>query len=119
MKKKTDKKVTLNTVDKKIDTLITTVDNLAIATKRGFDNTVSKEEFGEFKDEMTEFKQKTELTLFNIDSKMQTVDQRLDGIEKTLGPLVHVSNALQNELREHAHRLSIIEHKVGLTNKAK
>lgn len=111
------KKVTLNTVNKKIDTLITTVDSLATATKRGFDNTVSKEEFGEFKEEMTDFKQKTESALFNIDSKLQTVDQRLDAIEKTLGPLVHVSDALQRELREHERRISLVEHKVGLTNK--
>src|SRR3989338_11551973 len=92
------------------------VEDLAIITNRGFANTVSKEEFGEFKEEMVDFKKKTELTLFNIDSKLQTVDSRLDAIEKTLGPLVHVSSAMQRALRDHERRLSLVEHKVGLTN---
>ena len=93
------------------------VEDLAIITNRGFNNTVSKEEFGEFKEEMTEFKHKTGLTLFNIDSKLQTVDQRLDAIEKTLGPLVQVSGAVQRELREHNERIARIEHKIGLVAK--
>ena len=100
------------------------VEDLAIITNRGFNNTVSKEEFGEFKEEMTEFKEemtefkhKTGLTLFNIDSKLQTVDQRLDAIEKTLGPLVQVSGAVQRELREHKERIARIEHKIGLVAK--
>lgn len=124
--KKTFKKVTLQTLDKKIDVLgasldkkidgITnavgalsdTVDSLARSTKEGFDKADA------FQDEMTEFAKKTPLTLFNMDSKLQTVDQRLDAIEKTLGPLVQVSSALQRELREHERRLSLIERKVGL-----
>lgn len=114
MKAKLNKKVTLNTVDGKIDTLIATVDNFAMATKRGFDNTVSKEKFIEFKEEMVDFKQKTELTLYKMDNKLQTVDERLDAIEKSLGPLVHVSDALQREFREHERRISLIERKVGL-----
>lgn len=117
-------KTELSKISKSIGDLTTTVDNLAIATNKGFENTVSKEEFGEFKeemtefkDEMTEFKRKTGSTLFNIDSKMQTVDNRLDTIEKTLDPLVHVSNAVQRELREHNERIVRIEHKIGLTVK--
>lgn len=112
-------KTDLSTISKSIDDLTTTVDNLAIATNRGFENAISKKEFGEFKEEMTDFKEemtdfakKTNLTLFNIDGKLQTVDQRLDAIEKTLGPLVHVSNAVQRELREHSERIARIEHKL-------
>lgn len=131
MKKKLKKeKITLETIAKSLGTLATkidlekSIDSLAMITKRGFDNTVSKEAFGEFKEEMTDFKiditefaQKTSLTLLNIDAKLQTVDQRLDAIEKTLGPLVHVSNAVQRELREHNERIARIEHKIGLVAK--
>ncbi len=115
--KKTPKQATLQTLDKKIDTLITTVDNLAIATKRGFDNTVSKTEFTEFKSEMTEFKKNTERTLFNLDSHARTANERLDAIEKTLEPLIFVSGAMQRELREHERRISHVERKVGVVIK--
>lgn len=115
--KKTHKKVTIQTLDKKIDTLITTVDVLAISTKKGFDNTVSKKEFTEFKEEMTEFAQKTGVALFNLDSHARTTNERLDEVEKTLEPLMLVSGILQKELREHARRLSRVERKVGVTHK--
>lgn len=132
--KKTPKQATLQTLDKKIDglgvsldkkingitnavgtlsstvgTLSDTVDSLARSTKEGFDKAEA------FQEEMTEFAKKTALTLFNVDSKLQTVDQRLDAMERTLGPLVHVSNAVQRELREHNARIERIEHKIGLT----
>lgn len=120
---KVDLTKTLQGVATKVD-LDKAIENLAIITNNGFANTVSKEDFSEFKEEMTEFKEemtefkhKTGLTLFNIDSKLQTVDQRLDAIEKTLGPLVHVSDAVQRELREHNERIARIEHKIGLVAK--
>lgn len=110
-------KTDLGKLSRSIDDLTVTVDNLAIATNKGFENTVSKEEFGEFKEEMVEFTKKTSLTLFNIDGKLQTVDQRLDSIEKTLEPLMLASGAMQRELREHERRLSHVERKVGVVTK--
>ena len=82
--KKTPKKVTIQTLDKKIDgiastfgaltstvgELTDTVDSLARSTKEGFDRMDS------FHTDMTEFAKKNSLTLFNIDSKLQTVYQR-------------------------------------------
>lgn len=117
--KKTSKKVTLQTLDKKIDTLGQTfdkkidvlteiVDGLARSTKQGFDAAFA------FQKDMTEFAHKTALTLFNIDSKLQTVDQRLDAIEKTLGPLVQVSSVMQKEIRELNARVTKLEHNANL-----
>lgn len=93
-KRRKTEKVTLASIAKSLERLPTkadlekSVEGLAIMTVNGFENTVSKTDFTEFRDEMTDFKKKTGMMLFNIDSKLQTVDQRLDAIEKTLGPLV-------------------------------
>lgn len=122
--KKTIKKATLQTLDKKIDglgasldkkidTLITTVDGLAVSTKKGFDEV--KADIAEFKSEVSEFKGKTEMTLFSLDSSARTTNMRLDAIEKTLGPLIHLPGAVQREFREHDRRLSIIEKKIGIS----
>src|SRR3989344_9497443 len=139
--KKTAKKVTLQTLDKKIDTLGQTfdkkidtlgqtfdkkidtlgqtfdkklnaltdvVDALARSTKQGFDAAQ------EFQKDMTEFANKTGVTLFNLDSHARTTNERLDSIEKTLGPIVHLPGVVQRELREHDRRLSLIEKKIGI-----
>ncbi|HCB35216.1 MAG: hypothetical protein A2W52_03695 [Candidatus Taylorbacteria bacterium RIFCSPHIGHO2_02_49_25] len=120
--KKTSKKATFQTLDKKIDGIASTVgkfaggvgkltgtvDSLARSTKEGFDR------MDAFHNEMTEFAHKTSLTLFNIDGKLQTVDQRLDAIEKTLGPLVQVSSFMQKEIRELNTRVTRLEHNAGI-----
>lgn len=123
MKKKLNKKVTLNTINNKIDTLTgavggltttvndltATVDNLAIATKRGFDNAVLKDEFSEFKNEMTDFKKKTGLTLFNLDSHAQETNRRLNNLEKTGGPLTMAVQTIQQETRSLNQRVNLLE----------
>ncbi|OHA18371.1 MAG: hypothetical protein A2836_03235 [Candidatus Taylorbacteria bacterium RIFCSPHIGHO2_01_FULL_45_63] len=121
--KKVSKKVTLASISKSIEQLATKNDleKLGVITAHGFDTTVAetkftefKDEFTEFKDDMTEFAQKTALTLFNMDSKLQTVDQRLDAIEKTLGPLVQVSSVMQKEIRDLNSRVTKLEHHAGI-----
>ncbi|MEK7169700.1 MAG: hypothetical protein AAB767_00240 [Patescibacteria group bacterium] len=102
-------------LDKKIGGLTDTVDALARSTNAGFLEV--KKDVREFKTEMTEFVQKTSLTLFNLDSHARTANERLDAIEKTLEPLMFASGATQRELREHERRLSHIERKVGVVNK--
>ena len=126
--KKTPKKVTLQTLNKrfdslgqKVDTLVTTVDNLAIATNRGFENTVSKTEFKDFKKEMTDFKEdmtdfakKAEVTLFSLDSHARTTNERLGAIEKALPPLGNLSEAIKREVLQLNVRVGRIETKVGI-----
>src|SRR3989338_4928961 len=148
--KKTPKKVTLQTLDKKIDgitntvgaltgtvgelkgtvgaltgtvgelkgtvgaltgtvgELTDTVDSLARSTKEGFDRMDS------FHTDMTEFAKKNSLTLFNIDSKLQTVDQRLDTMEKSLPSLGTLSDALKREVLQLNIRVGKIETRVGI-----
>lgn len=65
------------------------IDSLVISVKHGF------EEMYEFRDEMYGFKNKTETTLFSLDSHARQTNERLDAIEKTLGPLVQVSSFMQ------------------------
>src|SRR3989338_6689424 len=101
--KKTPKKATLQTLDKKIDGLVETVDVLARSTKEGFDR------MDTFHVEMTDFKKSTELTLFKIDSKLQTADGRLDAIEKALPPLGNLSEALKREVLQLNARVGRVE----------
>ncbi len=117
--KKTSKKVTLQTLDEKLDvigqnleTLTETVDGLAISTKKGFDEV--KGEMHEFKDEMTNFKKNTERTFFNLDSHARTTNERLDAIEKALPPLGSLSEALKREVLQLNVRVGRIEAKVGI-----
>ena len=59
-----------------LSTIANSIDVLASATKKGFDEVNGK--LDSFKDEMYEFKKETGATLFNINSKLETVDKRLD-----------------------------------------
>ena len=113
MKKKSNKKVTLENVAESIDTL-------AVITKKGFDDVHSelkefKDEMYEFKNEMHEFKDKTEKSLFDLNSHANETNERLNAIEKTLGPLVLVSSVVQKEIRSLNIRVlrleKIISHK--------
>ncbi len=90
------------------------VEKLAVITARGFENTVSKTVFTEFKDDMTEFAKKTGVTLFNLDSHARTTNERLDAIEKILGPLVQVSSVMQKEIRDLNLRVTKLEHHAGM-----
>jgi hypothetical protein len=109
-----------NTEEKNIKDLFKAVDFLAVITKKGFDNSVAKEDFKafkekiyDFKDEMTSFKKVGGITLFSIDGKLEMVDKRLKKIEDTLGPLVQISGAMQTEIRSLNLRVSKLEHKAG------
>jgi len=111
-----------------MESLVKTVDHLAAITKKGFDNTVDKDDFNdlrshmyEFKDEMydlkddmTSFKNATKIALYSMDSKIESIDKRLDAIDKTLGPLVQISSAMQTEIRSLNLRVGKLEHKAGL-----
>lgn len=88
--------------------IIDSIDSLARMTKKGFDDMY------EFINEMTDFKNEAGMTLFNIDSKLRTVDQRLDAIEKILGPLMKTTFVMGNEIRGLNTRVERLEHKVGI-----
>ena len=138
-KKKTQKKITLNTLVESINSLAAktdvsfkdvqgsfkevneSIESLARITKAGFDNTVSKTEFNEFKTEMYDFRdhmlgfeKKTDITLLNLDNHAQETNKRLDAIEKTLGPLVQVSGLMQKEIRNLNVRVERLEKQAGL-----
>lgn len=104
----TKNKVTLSTIAESIDTL-------AVATKNGFDEVFKfRDGMYEFVDEMTDFKKKTEATLFNIDSKLETVDKRLDKIEKIIEPLMLASTLMTREIRGLDMRVARLEQKAGI-----
>ena len=100
MKNKSNKKVSLESVAESID-------NLAVITKRGFDNV--HDELKEFKGEMHDFRNKTDATLFTLSSKANQTNDRLEVIEKTLGPLVHVFSVVQKEIRSLNTRVDRLE----------
>ena len=128
MKQKAEK-ATLASISKSIEGLATkaelkrlatkadferSIEKLAVITARGFENTVSKTEFTEFKNEMTDFAKKTGVTLFSLDSHARTTNERLDAIEKILGPLVQVSSVMQKEIRDLNLRVTKLEHREGI-----
>ena len=73
------------------------IENLAVSTKNGFDEVNTK--LDDSKKEFTEFKKDAELSLYNVDRKLQTVDDRLEAIERSLGPLVQIPLFMQKEIR--------------------
>lgn len=98
-----------------------TLDDLAIMIKNGFDNTVAKEEFKEFKTEMYdfrdhffEFEKKTNTTLLNLDTHAEETNKRLEAIEKILGPLLQVSGLMQKEIRSLNVRVERLEKQAAL-----
>ena len=101
-KRQKTEKVTLTSISKSID-------SLAIITERGFSRTVSKEEFKEFKEEMLDFKKKTELTLFNLDNHARETNRRLNNLEKTGGPLTLAVQTMQQEIRALNQRVDLLE----------
>ena len=95
-----------------------TIDHLAVMVQKGFadvsEKMVSKTEFNEFKTEMYEFKHKTDMTLLNLDIHAKETNKRLSAIEDTLGPLVQISSAMQNEMRSLNNRVMVLERKAGI-----
>ena len=91
----------------KFNALEESISNLAIMTKRGFDNCVSKEEFNEFKDEMYSFKEgvdsfksKTEQSLFSLDSKVNEISNKINKVEEKLEPLYAGYSIMQKEIQQ-------------------
>lgn len=112
--KKKQKKVTLNDVASSVKEVAESVDALARITTKGFENTVSKAEFGEFKQDMEDFKKKTDKSLFELQSDMGDVKLRVKNVEQTLGPVLSMTEALKLNWRDHESRLSRLERKAGL-----
>lgn len=112
----------MQTLGKKIDgiadivgTLSNTVDSLARSTKEGFDRMDTfHTEMTDFKEDMTDFAKKTSITLFNLDSRARMTNERLDTIEKSLPPLVVLSEALKREVLQLNTRVGRLETKVGM-----
>jgi len=98
----------------KFDSLSDAIESLAITTKKGFDNVVSKTEFNEFRDEMYEFKKETTAALSSLDSKLYDIDNRLKKVEETLEPLLTGYRIMQNEISDLNKRIEKLELKVGI-----
>ena len=120
MQKRKTEKASLVSISSAIGDLKKTttksISDLAIFTKRGFDQTVSLETFNDFTHDMLAFKKHTETTLFNLDGHARTTNERLDAIEKALGPLVQTTSFYQQTLREHERRIAFLERKTGLAH---
>ena len=97
------------------------IEHLAMITKKGFDSSVSSADFKEFKEEMillkdgmNSFRKETHQSLFSIDNKVQDIDKRLKKVEEAVDPLLTGYRIMQNEMRDHDSRLSILEKKAGI-----
>lgn len=53
----------------------------------------------DFIEDMTGFRKEVSLTLFNMDRKLEDVDNRLREIEKSFDPPMRVSTLMQSEIR--------------------
>lgn len=72
MKRETDNKISLNSLDKKISRVEVVIDNLAIAVARGFADADQK---------LEKFKTETEENFKKVWSKFDEVDMKFENIE--------------------------------------
>src|SRR3989344_1683359 len=84
-----------------------TIDSLALMVQRGFSD--MHVQFEEQRVDFDDFKKSTGRSLFELHSQMASVNQRLGNIEKVLGPLVHVVDALKTNSRDHEIRITRLE----------
>ena len=103
-----------------------TLDDLAAMVQRGFSEQAGeikgvkselaglKSEFADFRAEFELFARKTDRAIFNLQSEMSTVSERLNNIEKILVPLMHLADALKLNSRDHESRISRLERKMGV-----
>lgn len=119
-----NKKLTGKTVDEKLDNLAaivakgfsetvtkkdldTKLDELAAMVAEGFAETVTKKEFVEFKDEMygfkremTSFAEKTNKSLFDLESRVTQIEINLVKLTEQVEKFIHIVEAQQAEIRE-------------------
>jgi len=83
------------------------VEDLAVMINRGFENTVSKREFTDFKEETKGF-QKVTLEEFG------RLNAEIHDIKIALGPLARIAGDHEREIQELRFRMHRLERKVGL-----
>ena len=87
------------------------IEQLAIMTKRGFDNTIGRSEFNEFREEFNAFRKDTVPVLFSLDSQLNSLDARMKNVEESLEPLLTGYRIMQSEIRDLNKRVDKLEHK--------
>ena len=90
------------------------VENLAIMTSKGFDSTVTSEDFNDFTDHAQKFEKSTSQSLFNLDSKLNDVGNQLKKVEGMLEPLFAGYSIMHKEIQDLNARVSRIEEKAGI-----
>lgn len=86
------------------------IEALAIMTKNGFDRIQA--ELNEFKEEMYEFKRKTEQSFYEIDGRLNAIDARLTRLETNGESSNHKIDSLVSLYRNHDGRLVKLERSV-------
>jgi hypothetical protein len=92
----------------------TAIENLAIMTSKGFNSTVTIDDFKDFTDHAQKFEKSTSLSLFNLDSKLTEADTRLKKVEGMLEPLFAGYSIMHKEIQDLNDRVSRIEAKAGI-----
>ncbi len=102
--------------------LATMIDHLAIATANGFNRVEKRLDSVENKLDSVEDRLgtieeklvKIEKELYEIQIKIGSFEQRLLSIERTLGPLLQVSDIMRQNWKEHELRIERLEKKMGI-----
>lgn len=99
-----------------------TIDDLAVMVAKGFGHVEKRFEkmdkrfdaMDERFDVMDERFTKIDQTLYEMQSDILTIKERLNKIEQVLGPLLIMVDSLKIIQREFDHRLTRLEKKVGI-----
>ena len=86
-----------------------TIEDLAVMIKRGFDQTATKDELKPLvtKEELRELRR-------DMTEEFERINADLRDIKVSLGPLVRIVAAMESELKSHRLRIERLERKVGL-----
>lgn len=98
----------------KFNALEESILNLAIMTKKRFDEVDSKIETLESK--LEDHIAETHQNFFNLDTKVNDISTRENKIEEKLEPLYTVYSIMQREIQQLNYRMDKVEEKVGNAN---
>ena len=102
-------KMKRDTIERMAKKKHSTIEDLAVMIKRGFDQTATKDELKPLvtKEELRELRR-------DMTEEFERINADLRDIKVSLGPLVRIVAAMESELKSHRLRIERLERKVGL-----
>ena len=101
-----------------LESLSTSIDNLAMAVGKGFERVDEKfgnleNRFDGLETNLNDFKNTTKYNFIEVNDKLTSLDKRLTVVEVTLPPIVNIQTVQSHEIRELNMRVGKIEKKLA------